>query len=161
MMRRVVGGLVVFAAIGTLSSCSDQASSDQAAADPAPLSSAASIDTGPTTSVALAPTTRGDTPTTTVTPTTAVAVDASVGNRSIQHAAGVVIAVDGDLSEIRAFTMLLADGTALDLVPQAGLLFDGGPLAHLRDHLVSGAPISVDYHGEGGVALATSVGDAE
>ena len=69
--------------------------------------------------------------------------------------------MDGDLSEIRAFSLLLSDGVVLELVPQAGLLFDGGPLSHVRDHMVSGAPITAEFQVEAGVAIATSVGDAE
>ena len=74
---------------------------------------------------------------------------------------GVVVAVDGTLEGIDMFTVLLDDGTTVEVVPEPGLLFDGGPLSHLRDHLVSGSPISVAYQQEGERLVATEVGDAE
>ena len=94
------------------------------------------------------------------TQTTAVVERPSTSFGESKRVVGVVVAVDGDLSEVRGFSLLLSDGDILALVPQAGLLFDGGPLAHLRDHLVSGAPVEVEFRIEAGVAIATGVGDA-
>ena len=74
---------------------------------------------------------------------------------------GVVVAVAGDLTVINSFSVLLADGSTVLLVPADGLLFDGSsPLSHVRDHLVSGAPVLVEYHTEGEALVATAVGDA-
>lgn len=79
-----------------------------------------------------------------------------------ESASGVVVAVDGDLTVINSFSVLLSDGSTLLLVPADGLLFDGSsPLSHVRDHLVSGAPVRVEYHTAGGALVATAVGDAE
>jgi hypothetical protein len=77
-------------------------------------------------------------------------------------ATGVVVAVDGDLTAINSFSVLLGDGTTLLFVPQEGLSFDrSGPLSHVRDHLVSGAPVDVEFDRVGEVLRATAVGDAK
>lgn len=125
------------------------------------LSTAAATDPVVATPVAGKPT-QATSPTSTVAlpQTTAVIDSPSVSSEVSQQEVGVVVAVDGDLNEIRGFSLLLPDGAVIKLVPQAGLLFDGGPLSHLRDHLVSGAPVSVVYRVEDGVAIATNVGDA-
>jgi len=75
---------------------------------------------------------------------------------------GVVIAVDGTLAEVSSFTVRLPDGTDATFVPQPGILFDEtAPIGHVRDHLVSGAPVLVEYVTlENGELLATAVGDA-
>lgn len=152
-MGRVLGSIVLLGMVVLLGACSDEA----------PLSSAAPTEPAAATTVAVVPATQEPAPTSTVTPTpTTAAVEGTEARRGAsQHAVGVVVAVDGDLSEIRAFSLLLPDGATVELVPQAGLLFDGGPLSHVRDHLVSGAPIAAEFHVEAGVAIATSVGDAQ
>ncbi len=77
-------------------------------------------------------------------------------------ATGVVVAVEGDLSAISSFSILLSDGETLVLVPQAGVLFDGeGPLSHLRDHLLSGEPVMVEFHQGADNLVAATVGDGE
>jgi hypothetical protein len=151
-MRRSVGSFVLLGVAVSLASCSDEAL----------LSSAAPIEPLITTTAAVAPATQEPTPTSTAaaTPTT-LAADGEPPRVASQQTVGVVIAVDGDLSEIRAFSLLLSDGAVIELAPQAGLLFDEGPLSHVRDHLVSGAPIAVAFHVEAGVAIATKVGDAQ
>jgi len=73
---------------------------------------------------------------------------------------GVVIAVEGTLQGIDSFTVLLEDGTELTLIPEPDLLFDGGPLSHLRDHLASGSPVGIVYIDVDGTAVAQEVGDA-
>ena len=126
------------------------------------LSTATATDPLVATSVAGGEPAQAALPTSTGAPTqtTAVIESPSAFSEASQQAVGVVVAVDGDLSEVRGFSVLALDGAVLELVPQAGLLFDGGPLSHLRDHLVSGAPVAVEYHVEAGVAVATGVGDA-
>jgi hypothetical protein len=100
--------------------------------------------------------------TTTTGVTSTTVVDIATTQPATASTAGVVIAVDGDLSAVAAFTMLLDDGSTLQLVPAAGLLFDdSGPLSHIRDHLVSGSPVLVKFHPEGDLLIATAVGDAE
>lgn len=98
-----------------------------------------------------------DPPTTT---TTDVPSETTVG--SIDSATGVVVEVDGDLSAIDRFSVLLADGSTLSFTPEPGLLFDhDGPLSHLRDHLVSGSPVLVEFYQHGELLIAAAVGDAE
>ena len=58
---------------------------------------------------------------------------------------GRITAFDGDLSEVRSFTLVTEDGDSLEFVPGPGASFHGGPLSHLRDHLVSGEPVVVFY----------------
>lgn len=74
---------------------------------------------------------------------------------------GVVVALDSSLAEVHSFSILLSDGSTLELIPQPGLLFEGGPLSHIRDHLVSGAPIRVEFHEDGDPLIATKVADSE
>jgi hypothetical protein len=70
---------------------------------------------------------------------------------------GVVVAVDGDLSEVRSFT-LLVEGDELIFVPT-----DYGdyayPLSHLRDHLRDGVPVSVKWERRDGQRVALAVDD--
>lgn len=99
-------------------------------------------------------------PTTTTPADPPPAERAAVGGSS-STVTGVVIAVDGDLSEIRGFSILLTDGSTLDLVPEPGLLFAGGSLSHVRDHMVSGSPVRVEYEQAGDLAVVTEIGDAD
>jgi hypothetical protein len=78
-----------------------------------------------------------------------------------QQETGVVVAVDGTLAGIESFSVLLSAGSTIQVTPERGVLFDGGPLSHLRDHLVSGSPIVMVFHQEGDRLIATEVGDAE
>ncbi len=74
---------------------------------------------------------------------------------------GRVVAVDGDLVEVRSFVVLSADGERHTFVPDAGLLFDhDSPLSHLQEHVRDGAPVRVDFRRQAdGTLVATSVGD--
>jgi len=75
----------------------------------------------------------------------ATACSASSGDEPIV-VEGVVIAVDGDLTNVTSFTLRLPDGSDLVLMPAAGVLFHGSaPISHVRDHLASGAPVRVGY----------------
>ncbi len=74
---------------------------------------------------------------------------------------GTVIDVVGDLSAITSITLLTEDGEQMDFVPAPGALFDGGPVSHIRDHLVSGAPVHFEYEErEDGTLVAIELGDA-
>ena len=76
-------------------------------------------------------------------------------------ASGVVVAVNGNLSGIDSFTIRLEDGSDLTFIPAPDALFDGGPFSHIRDHLVSGAPVAVEYvETEEGTLTSVSAGDA-
>lgn len=72
---------------------------------------------------------------------------------------GVVTAVQGDLRGIEEFEVLLSDGTTLVVTPVPGLSFDGGPLAHVQDHLRTGAPVRLSIDRDGSSAVAYEIGD--
>ena len=75
---------------------------------------------------------------------------------------GVVIDLSGDVSTVDSFTLRLADGSDRVYEPAPGILFhDSAPLAHLRDHLVSGKPVEVRYRTlDDGTLIAVEVADA-
>jgi len=74
---------------------------------------------------------------------------------------GIVIDVVGDLSTITGVTLLTEDGEQMNFVPAPDALFDGGPISHIRDHLVSGAPVQFEYRElEDGTLVAIELGDA-
>lgn len=58
---------------------------------------------------------------------------------------GVVVDVQGDLSSVEAFTIRTGGGDDLVFTPGPDVTFDGGPLSHVRSHLVSGEPVKVTY----------------
>lgn len=76
---------------------------------------------------------------------------------------GVVIAVEGNLAAIESFTIRTPDGEDLTLVPAPDLLFDGvAPISHVRDHFVSGAPVTVTFLTvEDGFPTVIAIGDAD
>ncbi|WKZ83686.1 MAG: hypothetical protein QY307_05445 [Acidimicrobiia bacterium] len=79
-----------------------------------------------------------------------------------QRVDGVVVAVDGDLTEVRAFEIVATDGRRLLFRVGAELeSFTGGvPLSHLFEHLGDGFPVRVTYREEGGVLVAVALTDA-
>jgi hypothetical protein len=82
------------------------------------------------------------------------------------HIEGIVTEVTGDLTTVQSFVILDGDGDSHLFTPQSGLLFYGGPLSHLRDHIVTGERVRVVYErGAYGDLVATSVlhadGDSE
>lgn len=68
------------------------------------------------------------------------------------------MAVDGDLTTVRSFTVRTADDT-LTFVPDPGGSF-AFPLPHLGAHLRSGEPIRVVYEDREGILVAVEVDDA-
>ena len=71
---------------------------------------------------------------------------------------GPVIAVDGDLTEVRSFTVLV-EGDPMVFVPIA----EGDyafPLTHLREHLRDGTPVRVAWEKRADQIAAISVEDA-
>jgi len=71
---------------------------------------------------------------------------------------GPVISVDGDLAEVRSFTVLV-EGEEMVFVP----IVEGEyafPLPHLRQHLMDGAPIRVGWERRGESLVAVSLEDA-
>ncbi|RLE15539.1 MAG: hypothetical protein DRJ28_03945 [Actinobacteria bacterium] len=74
---------------------------------------------------------------------------------------GTVIDVKGDLTAITLITLLTEDGEKVDFVPADGVLFDGGPISHVRDHLISGTPVKFEYRElDDGSLEALTLGDA-
>jgi len=72
---------------------------------------------------------------------------------------GIVIAVDGDLTEVRSFEVLSeGDRFVFEPSPEGDYAF---PLSHLRDHLRSGEPVAVEYERVEGILKATRVNDAD
>jgi hypothetical protein len=71
---------------------------------------------------------------------------------------GTVVAVDGDLSIVRSFTVLV-EGEQMTFVPVAEGVY-AYPLAHLRDHLRDGAPIRIGWERRGEDLVAVFVDDA-
>ncbi len=70
---------------------------------------------------------------------------------------GPVINVEGDLTEVRSFTVLV-EGEEMVFVPTA----DGEyayPLPHLRVHLLDGTPVRVGWERRGDQLLATTLED--
>ena len=70
---------------------------------------------------------------------------------------GPVIGVDGDLSEVRSFTVLV-EGDEMVFVPIAEGEY-AYPLPHLREHLRDGAPIRVGWERRGDDLVAISIED--
>lgn len=160
MTRSLSVALAVLGTISLLTACSGRVSTSGEGGSlpvPPPQAVASSVTSPPTT--ALRSTDRPI-----VTPSEPDEVPSSPAGgeepASVQ-ATGVVVAVDGDLSAIVSFSIITADGVEMELEPAPGLLFDGGPLSHLQDHLRSGGPIAVEFHREAGRSIATRVGDAE
>ena len=72
---------------------------------------------------------------------------------------GRIIDFDGDLEQVRSFTLVTDDGESFDFVPASDATFHGGPLSHLRDHLVSGEPVAVFYDEVEGELVVSAVED--
>jgi hypothetical protein len=74
---------------------------------------------------------------------------------------GRVVEVDGDLSTVESFTIITEDGETLSFEPDPFGRFPF-PLPHLRDHLLSGEQLRVDYRPtEDGTLVAVALDDAE
>ncbi len=74
---------------------------------------------------------------------------------------GSVIEVDGDLSTVESFTMVTEDGETLTFEPDPFGRYPF-PLPHLREHLVSGQQLRVDYRpAEDGTLVAVALDDAD
>jgi len=125
-----------------------------------PTSTAPTTTTVTPTTTTMAPTTVA--PATTMAPTTTTTTTTvPQGDGEVLTATGVVTAVEGNLSGVDSFTIRLEDGSDLTFVPADDALFDGGPFSHIRDHLASGAPVTVEYvELADGTLQALSAGDA-
>ncbi len=77
------------------------------------------------------------------------------GGEELPTAEGVVIGVDGGLTDVQSFTIRTTDGSDLTFQAPDDLLFHGsGPLGHLRSHLTSGVPVIVTYEARADGSLA-------
>ena len=74
----------------------------------------------------------------------------------------MVISADGpSAAQVDTFSLRQSDGTVLNFrVVRLDLTNGGLPSAHLREHMASGEPITVDYHVENGVYIADRYIDA-
>ncbi|CAN5201454.1 hypothetical protein BH18ACT5_BH18ACT5_09900 [soil metagenome] len=70
---------------------------------------------------------------------------------------GVVTEVEGDLSAVQRFAVLV-EGETMTFVPAEEGEFDY-PLTRLREHLRDGSPIRVTWERDGDRNLAVAVGD--
>jgi len=74
---------------------------------------------------------------------------------------GVISEVRGDLTTVTGFVVLAEDGSSHRFTPMDGLLFEGGPLTHLREHVVTGQRVVVTFElGASGELVAVRVEDA-
>ena len=74
---------------------------------------------------------------------------------------GIVLELEGDLTDVTSFVILDAGGERYTFVPAEGLTFHGGPLSHLRDHITSGDAVFVVYErAVDGSLVAVEVSDA-
>ncbi|MGI9584850.1 MAG: hypothetical protein ACR2N7_04605 [Acidimicrobiia bacterium] len=69
----------------------------------------------------------------------------SDGGGSDEPVEGIVTQVTGELGSVETFIVLDDHGNSHLFTPEPGLLFYGGPLDHLRDHIVSGQRVVVTY----------------
>lgn len=129
----------------------------------------------PETAATTTSTTVADAPSTTAPTTTTVPVDVvttttltepstttTTGEPEVLTATGIVIDIAGDLTATTSVTIIDGDGTQIVFVPSAEATFHGGPVSHIRDHLLSGLPLVVDYVVAGdGTLEAISFDDAD
>ena len=74
---------------------------------------------------------------------------------------GIISEVSGDLTTVTGFVVLGEDGSSHRFTPSDGLLFEGRPLTHLREHVVTGQPVVVTFElGASGELIAVHVEDA-
>ncbi len=84
---------------------------------------------------------------------------AASGDQASGQITGIVVSVDGDLTEVRSFEVL-SNGDRIRLEPSADGEFDF-PLPHLRDHLRAGDPVAVEFERVNGALMATRISDAD
>ncbi len=71
---------------------------------------------------------------------------------------GAVTAVDGDLDDVESFTLRTSDGDDRTFVPADDGEF-AFPLPHLRDHLQSLEPVTVEWEERDGIIVAVRISD--
>jgi hypothetical protein len=80
-----------------------------------------------------------------------------------QIATGVVISADGpDSTQVDSFSLRTNEGQVIQFkVGRLDLTGGGLPAPHLREHLLSGVPITVYYEVQDGANVATHYIDAQ
>jgi hypothetical protein len=58
---------------------------------------------------------------------------------------GIITQVSGELGSVETFIVFDDNGKSHQFTPEPGLLFYGGPLDHLRDHIVTGQRVVVTF----------------
>ena len=81
------------------------------------------------------------------------------GGGSDKTVEGRLAAVEGDLTSIQSFVLLTEAGERWEFSVASTATFHGGPLSHVRDHLLSGESIRVSYVERSGQRVATGVDD--
>jgi hypothetical protein len=74
-----------------------------------------------------------------------VSACASDGSEDSNTVEGIVSEVTGDLASVESLVILDSNGKSHLFKPEPGLLFYGGPLSHLRDHVVTGQRVVVTF----------------
>lgn len=77
---------------------------------------------------------------------------------------GIVTEVTGDLTAVESLVIMDSDGRSHLFRPNPGLLFYGGPLSHLRDHVVTGQRVVVSFEAGaygGRIAILIEHADAD
>jgi plastocyanin len=76
-------------------------------------------------------------------------------------ASGIVVDVEGSLTQVDRFDLRLPDGRVLALEPPPGILEElGFSSSHLREHMTLSQPITVTYVVQDGLNFVTGIGDA-
>lgn len=87
-----------------------------------------------------------------------IAAACSGPTESEGEVSGIVTEVTGDLTVIESFVVLDTEGNSHKFIPGDGLTVMGAPPPHLRDHVISGEPVTVVFHeGPDGVLIADDV----
>lgn len=73
---------------------------------------------------------------------------------------GIVLDVDGDLTNVRSFTLRTGGGDVVDLVPADDGTFEF-PLSHLEEHRQTLSPVTVVVERRNGIEVAVSIEDAD
>ena len=72
----------------------------------------------------------------------------SDGSENSDIVEGIVTEVTGDLTAVESLVIMDSDGKSHFFKPSPGLLFYGGPLTHLRDHVVTGQRVVVTFEAD-------------
>lgn len=89
---------------------------------------------------------------------TSTLVAVACGSSTEDGVTGIVVDVQGELDDVEQFTVLVdGERMVLETTPEADYAF---PVAHLREHLRSGAPVLVRWEEQGDRRIATFIDDA-